>query len=111
MPGKPLFWVGSSLDDLRAFPEDARRSAGFQLRRVQKGFLPDDWKSMATVGRGVYEIRIHTALEHRVLYVARFEEAIYVLHAFEKRTHKTRQSDIVLARSRLREVLRFRERE
>lgn len=73
--------------------------------------MPEDWKPVATVGRGVYEIRIHTALEHRVFYVARFEEAVYVLHAFEKRTRQTRQSDIALARSRLREVLRIQKRQ
>jgi phage-related protein len=78
-----LRWVGSSLVDLRAFPEVARREAGYQLRRVQEGLLPDDWKPMPSVGAGVEEIRLHSGVEHRVLYVAKFEEAIYVLHAFE----------------------------
>ena len=45
-------------------------------------FLPDDWKAMTSVGSGVYEIRIHTELEHRVLYVAKHDDAVYVLHAF-----------------------------
>ena len=89
MREKPISWLGSSLENLRAFPEDARRSAGYQLARVQQGLEPSDWKPMATVGMGVMEIRVHTRLEHRVFYVAKFEEAVYVLHAFEKRTRRT----------------------
>jgi phage-related protein len=109
MDSKPLVWVGSALDDLRAFPEDARRKIGYQLRRVQLGLMPDDWKAMASFGQGVYEMRIHTELEHRVLYLAKHNEAIYVLHAFEKRTMQTRQADIDLAKRRLAEVRRGRQ--
>jgi phage-related protein len=105
---KPLSWLGSSLDDLRAFPADARRDAGYQLGRVQLGLLPTDWKPMTTVGPGVVEIRVHTRLEHRVFYVAKFEEAVYVLHAFEKRTRKTPQSEIALAQRRLADLIRSR---
>ena len=111
MADKPIYWVGSSLEDLTAFPDDARREAGYQLRRVQQGLTPDDWKPMATVGVGVYEIRIHTAVEHRVFYVAKFAEAVYVLHAFEKRTRQTRQADTDLARKRLADVIPARRRE
>jgi phage-related protein len=102
---KPLCWLGSSLADLRAFPEDARRSAGYQLRRVQQGLMPSDWKPMTAVGAGVYEIRIHVGTEHRVFYVAKFQDAVYVLHAFEKRTRRTPQSEIVLARKRLADLI------
>ena len=105
---KSLAWLGSSLQDARAFPADARRSTGYQLGRVQQGLMPDDWKPMATVGAGVYEIRIHTELEHRVFYVARCEDAVYVIHAFEKRTPQTRAADIALARKRLADFLRLR---
>lgn len=105
---KPLSWLGSSLDDLRAFPDEARRAAGYQLGRVQQGLMPDDWKPMTTVGAGVYEIRIHTGLEHRVFCVAKYEEAIYVIHAFEKRTPQTRDADIAVARKRLADFLRLR---
>src|SRR5688500_6732388 len=104
MVGKPLVWVGSVLEDLRAFPEAARRQTGYQLRRVQLGLMPDDWKAMSSVGPGVYEVRVHTELEHRVLYVAKYDEAVYILHAFEKRTRQTRQADIDLGRQRLAEV-------
>jgi phage-related protein len=104
---KPIVWVGSAFSDLRAFPNDARRTAGYQLRRVQQGEMPDDWKPMTTVGHGVYEIRVRTGPEHRV---AKHDEAVYVLHAFEKRTRKTRQADIETGRRRLADVLRGRSR-
>ena len=110
MSEKPVWWLGSSLEDLRAFPEDARRDAGYQLGRVQQGLLPIDWKPMTTVGPGVIEIRVHTRVEHRVFYIAKFEEAVYVLHAFEKRTRQTPQSEIALAQRRLADLIRRRAR-
>jgi phage-related protein len=70
--------------------------------------MPNDWKPMKAVGSGVYEIRIHTGTEHRVFYVAKYDDAIYVLHAFEKRTRQTRQANIDLARQRLAELLELR---
>ena len=105
---KPLTWVGSSLEAVRRFPAEARRVAGYELRRVQQGLMPSDWKPMRTVGPGVMEIRVHTTLEHRVFFVAKFEEAVYVLHAFEKRTRQTAQSDVELASKRLAAVLQTR---
>ena len=63
---------------------------------------------MPVVGAGVREIRIHTALEHRVLYVAKFADVVYVLHAFEKRTRKTPRHDVELARQRYRALVRQR---
>ena len=107
---KPLAWLGSSLDDVRAFPADARRAVGYQLGRVQQGLMPDDWKPMTSVGSGVYEIRIHTDLEHRVFYVAKYEDAVYVIHAFGKHTPQTRDADLALARKRLADFLRLRGR-
>jgi len=97
MVAKLLYWVGSTRSDLRAFPIDARRLAGFQLRRVQHGLDPDDWKPMQSVGPGVREVRVHTGPEHRVFYVARFDDAVYVLHAFEKRSRKTPSVSSTLA--------------
>ncbi len=108
MGDKPLVWVGSTLEDVRSFPDEARRIIGYQLRRVQSGLMPSDWRPMRTVGPGVIEIRLRTALEHRVFYLARFAEAVYVLHAFEKRSRKTAQTDIELARRRLAEVMAHR---
>ena len=101
---KPLEFVGSSLDDLREFPAEARRAAGFELGFVQRGLDPSDWKSMNEVGAGVREIRIHVLGEWRVLYVAKFAEAVYVLHAFQKKTQKTRKEDVELARKRYRQI-------
>ena len=102
MPDKPLIWLGSSRCDLRAFPARARRLAGFQLRRVQRGLDPDDWKPMQTVGPGVREIRIQIAGAHRVFYVATRAEGVYVLHAFEKKTQKTSAQDLRIGRDRFR---------
>ena len=84
--------------------------AGFELRRVQQGLQPTDWKPMVSVGAGVEEIRVRTAQEHRVFYIARFEEGVYVLHAFEKRSRKTPAREIEVARDRLRHVLATRRR-
>jgi len=82
---KYVRFVGSSLDDLRHFPAGARREAGFELSNVQAGLQPSDWKPMNTIGAGAVEIRIKDKDGiYRVIYVARFEEAIYVLHAFQK---------------------------
>jgi len=108
MADKPLVWLGSSLDDVRAFPADARQEAGFQLRRVQQGLSPTDWRPMTTVGPGVVEIRIHTTEEYRVFYVAKFAEAVYVLHAFTKQAQKTPQHDIDLAQRPYSELIRTR---
>ena len=98
---KDVRFVGSSLDDLKHFPAGARREAGFELSNVQVGLQPGDWKPMNTIGAGVVEIRIKDAAGIcRVIYVARFEEAVYVLHAFQKKTRKTRKADIELAKAR-----------
>ena len=104
---KPVEFLGSSLDDLRAFPEQARHDLGFQLERVQRGLEPDDGKPMQTIGPGVREIRVRDASgAFRVIYVAAFAEAVYVLHAFAKKTQRTTQHDIALAQRRLRELKR-----
>ncbi len=102
---KPIQWLGSSRADLRAFPADARRVAGFQLHLVQLGSDPNDWKPLRSVGPGVREIRVHTGLEHRVVYVATFAEAVYVLHAFGKKTATTAQRDVTMARARFQALL------
>jgi len=101
---KPLRFVGSSNVDLAGFPEDARREAGFELWQVQCGLMPSDFKPMLGVGAGAYEIRIHLHGEWRVIYVARFADSIYVLHAFRKKTQKTRQEDIETARRRYKQI-------
>ena len=110
MAHTPIRWVSSALEALRKFTANARREAGYHLYRIQRGLQPTDWKPMSSVGRGVYEIRIRGGRDYRVLYVAAFEEAVYVLHAFEKRTQKTRVADIELGKKRLAAVQRARKR-
>jgi phage-related protein len=90
--------------DLLSFPYDARREAGYQLGFVQLGFEPSDWKPMSSIGQGVKEIRIHVKGEFRVLYITKYEEAVYVLHAFQKKSQKTPKRDIDIAKTRLREL-------
>ncbi len=95
---KELHWVGNTKERLKRFPKEAKQEGGRQLRRVQKGLQPVDWRTMSDVGSGVIEIRLHEPHEYRILYVASFPEAIYVLHAFGKKTQQTRQHDLEIAR-------------
>jgi phage-related protein len=101
---KALNFVGSSLDDLRNFPDDARRAVGFELYSVQCGLELRDWRPMQVVGPGVKEIRIHVLGEWRVIYVANFSGAVYVLHAFQKKNQKTDRRHIDLACKRYRQI-------
>lgn len=101
---KNLRFVGSSLDDMRDFPAEARRQAGFELDAVQRGLEPSDWKPMTSIGTGVREIRVRVLGEWRVIYVVKVVDAIYVLHAFQKKTQRTRREDIELARRRFRQI-------
>ena len=107
MLGKPIEFRGTSLDDLRAFPLAARREAGHQLDQVQNGKDPDDWKPMNTVGQGVKEVRIRDAAgAFRVIYLAKYADAVYVLHCFQKKTEKTAKADLDLAAKRFRDLLK-----
>jgi phage-related protein len=108
---KPIVWCGDSLRKIRSFPEAARGEGGHQLNRMQQGLDPHDWKPMTTVGIGVRELRIHQDGEFRVLYVAKFPEAIYVLSAFEKKSRQTPQNEVRLAADRLRSVIEARRRQ
>jgi phage-related protein len=102
---KPIAFVGTALDDLRDFPAGPRRESGHQLDRVQRGLEPDDWKPMPSIGRGVQEIRVRDDTgAFRVIYTATLPEAVYVLHAFQKKTQQTPKRDIELAADRLRQV-------
>lgn len=105
---KPLIWIASSLEDVKAFPAEARKDIGYQLYRIQEGIEPSDWKPLNTIGTGVREIRIHAGNEYRVIYVAKFNEAIYVLHAFVKKTTKTPKRDIDLAIERFKQLEKLR---
>ena len=94
---KDVKWVGSSLDDQRDLPPEVRRELGFDLRRVQQGKLPRDWKALKAVGPGVMEIRIRLDGAFRMRYVAKFAEAVYVLHVFLKKTQRTSELDLAVA--------------
>lgn len=112
MAEKPLAWAGSSYRDLTdddIFSLEARKIAGKQLRKVQRGDEPDDWKPFDEVGVGTREIRIKLLDgAFRVMYIARFPEAVYVLHCFKKKTQKTRPQDKDLARQRYKAVIQAR---
>lgn len=101
-------WLGDSLVRMRNFPAVAKRDAGYQLERVQKELEPSDWKPMTSVGPGVREIRVRAGGAFRVIYVAKYAEAIYVLHAFQKKSRKTPRLDIELARGRFKALTRER---
>lgn len=104
---KQIIFRSSALSDLRAFPGSARREAGFQLDRIQAGKEPADWKPMTTIGPGVQEIRIRDAAgAFRVIYVAKFESAVYVLHCFQKKTQKTSKADLDLAVKRMKDLIK-----
>ena len=104
---KVVEFRGSALSDLRAFPLSIRREAGYQLDQVQHGGDPDDWKLMNTIGQGVREIWIRDENgAFRVIYVAKFADAVYVLHCFQKKTQKTSRADLDLATKRYRDLVK-----
>ncbi|WP_250451876.1 type II toxin-antitoxin system RelE/ParE family toxin [Caballeronia sp. ATUFL_M2_KS44] len=109
---REIRWVGSSYDDILEFPSAARREAGFQLGRLQAGLDPEDWKPFDDVGPGVREIRIRDINGiYRVMYVAKFEEAVFVLHCFQKKTQATSKQDKEITAIRYRAIVReMRER-
>lgn len=99
---KPVIFLGDSLERIRQFPDQARDDTGYQLHLVQRGGVPNDFKPLPTVGRGVEEIRVWEQRgSYRVVYVARYREAVYVLHAFQKKSQATPKQDLELARQRL----------
>jgi phage-related protein len=107
LPGeKPLFWIGSALRDLTRFPPSVQRSVGFALSAAQYGGKHLSAKPWRGEGPGVLEIvRDYDRDTYRAIYTVRFERAVYVLHAFQKkwpRGIETRQSDVALVRARLR---------
>lgn len=103
---KKIQFVGDSLKSLREFPEDAKHDVGYQLDKVQRGEQPDDFKPMPSIGKGVEEIRVRDDSGiYRVIYTARLADAVYVLHAFQKKTQTTAKRDIALASKRYTELM------
>jgi len=95
---------------VRDFPVDARQGAGYELDKAPRSLQPDDFKPMPTIGKGVEEIRIRDdAGNFRVLYTARLADAVFVLHAFQKKTQRTSQRDIEMAKARFREMMKDRQ--
>lgn len=108
---KEIRWIGSAYDDLLGFPAKARQQAGFQLGKVQAGLEPEDWKPFDEVGAGTREIRLRDADgTFRVMYVAKFGEAVYVLHCFQKKTQATSLKDKRTAEARYRAIVNARKR-
>jgi phage-related protein len=105
---KRLEWITGSRRALKNFPDEARNIAGNQLLLVQLGESPDDWRPIREIGPGAIEIRIHKPHEHRVVYVAKFPEAIYVLHAFEKKTQRIPKKDLNIAKRAYAEIQKIR---
>ena len=104
---KPVCFLGDSLKCLRDFPSNARQDAGYQLDRLQRGQQPDDFKPMPLIGRGVEELRVWDDTgTFRVIYTARLADAVYVLHAFQKKTQATPKRDIDIAKARFLQLTR-----
>lgn len=101
---KPVRFVGSSRIDLQSFLKEVRQQVGEELRRVQTGGMPLDFKPMNAVGSGVYEIRVNIEGAWRAMYVAKFAEAVYVLHVFQKKTQQTAKLDIQIATKRYKRI-------
>ena len=104
---KPVQFLGDSLQCLRDFPADAKQDAGYQLDKAQRGLQPDDFRPMPTIGKGVEEIWLRDESGiYRVIYTARRADAVFVLHAFQKKTQRTSQRDIEIAKARFKEMMR-----
>ncbi len=104
---KQVQFLGDSLKVISEFPKDARQAAGYQLRRIQEGKTPEDFKPMPGIGKGVEEIRIwESSGTYRVIYTARLQEFVYVLHAFQKKTQGTSTRDIETARLRFARLMK-----
>ncbi len=101
---KPIVFLGSSLKSIRDFPAAVKRKAGYELDKVQRNVEPEDWKAMPSVGPGVREIRMRMRGAWRVIYVDNRESAVYVLHAFEKKTQRTSKRDMAAIESALKEL-------
>lgn len=105
----PVVFLGTSLEDLRSFPDNPRREAGYQINKLQREDVPDSWKPVTVIGHGVQEIRLRDVTgQFRVLFVAKFAEAVYILHCFCKKSRKISKSDLDLATNRYRELVKER---
>lgn len=107
---RTVTFEGNTLDVIRGFPDQARQRCGYEIDRVQRDLEPDDWKHFSSIGPGVFEIRIRLDKQYRVIYITRRINKLHILHAFVKKTQKTRKIDVDIAKRRLKALL-WRERE
>ena len=99
---KDTVFLGTALDDLRAFPKSAQRKLGYQIYRVEAGLNPNDWKPMPSIGVGVREIRVRDAGNaYRSISITSMDQTVYVLHGFQKKPRRTTKKDLALAKARL----------
>ena len=103
---RTVVFEGNTLEIIRQLPDDARQRTGYEIDRVQRDIEPENWKPFSAVGQGVREIRVQVGKQYRIMYIAKFENKIHILHVFEKKTQKTRSSDIQIAKNRLKAVNR-----
>lgn len=103
---RKVVFEGGTLAFIRELPDDARHRVGYEIDRVQRDKEPENWKPFPAIGQGVREIRIQVGRQYRVIYIAKFDGRVHVLHMFEKKTQKTRQTDIEIAKRRLKDVIR-----
>jgi phage-related protein len=107
---KPVYWIGSARADLKAFPDAVKTDVGYALWVAQRGEKPAQAKVLQGIvsGSGVLElVERHDGDTYRVVYTVRFKEAVYVLHAFQKKSKrgiKTPKHDIELVRERLKDA-------
>ncbi len=103
---KPLYWVASSKKDYQAFPDDVQADMGYALGLAQLGAKHPHTKPWKGEGPGVFEVvEDHIGDTYRAVYTVRFEGAVYVLHAFQKKSKtgiKTPKEDINLIKERLK---------
>lgn len=104
---KDAVWLGDTRKVMQGLPTAVKHAVGIQLMMVQNGLDPMDWKPLKAVGPGVREIRVRVGGAYRVIYATQYEDAVYVLHVFEKKSQKTLKPDIDLAKRRLAELRRL----
>jgi len=107
---KKIIYVGSVQKDIETFPTKARQriTTALTIISAELELSPKEFKYMPTVGTGCYELRLKIDRQYRVFYVAKFHEAIYILHAFVKKTQQTSKADITLGAARYKALLNHR---
>ena len=100
-----IAWEGDSKEVISSFPDDVKYNLGFDLRLLQQGQRPTDYRPMSSIGAGVFELRDQDERSwYRVIYLSRIHDVIYVLHCFEKKSREMPRRDFEKARQRLKTV-------